>query len=373
MEIAIYHPWLKGKGGAEKVVLEMAKMEEHSVKIYTLFYDRESTFEEFEEHGVEVLGSNEEPGGFIDKGLRFGIGAFTKKLPEDEIDLLVVSEAGLGSLITLRNKNIPTICYCHTPLRAALPEFKKTYLQEQSFLARPAFRTAVGMYNILESRAWKNFDAVIANSETTKGRIQNKGLSDNVSVVNPGADVERNQHESYGDYFFYPSRFRRYKRQDLAIEAFKEADLDDFKLIVAGSAQEEEYIQVLEDMKTENIKIRKDVSGEEWNSLYANAYSVLFLAKKEDWGIIPVEAASYSKPVIAVNEGGPTESVRDGETGYLVEADRTEIADKMKLLAENPDKVEEMGKKAREHSRKYSWNSFREQIAGKIGEFEQEI
>ena len=366
MNVGLYHPWIKGKGGIEKVILETAKRSEHELTVYTLYYDKEATFSELEDIDIQVLGSNKEPGSFIDKGLRFGLGAMTRKIPTKELDALIVSEAGLGSLITFRNHDLPVLCYCHTPLRPALPEFRETYIDEQPSLLKPVYSLGLKFYSLLERKAWSYFDHVAANSETTKQRIIDKGLSENVSVVNPGADIDNNQHEEYGDYFLYPSRFRRYKRQDLAIQAFQEADLDDFKLVLAGSAQEPEFIEELEEMSDENTEIETDVSGERWNELYSNAYSVLFLAEKEDWGIIPVEAASFSKPIIAVNEGGPTESVEDGETGFLVDAAPDSIAEKMKFLAERPEKVREMGEKAKEHSEKYSWENFSSKLDEKV-------
>lgn len=366
MNVGLYHPWLKGKGGAEKVILETARKTEHNLTVYTLYYDKEATFSEFEEVNIQVLGENKEPGSFIDKGLRFGLGAMTRKIPTQELDALIVSEAGLGSLITFRNHDIPVLCYCHTPLRPALPEFKETYLEEQSTLLKPVYSLGLKFYSLLEKTAWKHFDHVTANSETTKNRIINKSLAKDVSVINPGADVENNQHQEYGDYFFYPSRFRRYKRQDLAIQAFKEANLDNFKLVLAGSGQEPEFIEELEEMSNEKIEIETDVSGERWNELYSNAYSVLFLAEKEDWGIIPVEAASFSKPIIAVDEGGPQESVKDNETGFLIEANSEAIAEKMSFLADRPEKVKEMGEKAKEHSKQYSWNNFSQKLDEKV-------
>jgi alpha-1,3/alpha-1,6-mannosyltransferase len=78
----------------------------------------------------------------------------------------------------------------------------------------------------------------------------------------------------------------------------------------------------------------------------------------EDWGITPIEAGSYEKPVISVNEGGPTESIVDGETGYLVDPTPEAFADAMEELAENPEKAREMGEKGREESKKYTWDRF---------------
>ena len=363
MKYAIYHPWLKGRGGAEKVVLEMAKSQEHDITVFTLFYDKEKTFEGFEDVNVEVIGSNREPTSFFDKGMRFGLGAMMRKLPLKDYDALIVSEAGIGSLIAIRNHEIPVIAYVHTPLRPALPEFKKQYRKEKSKAVRPVYDTGIKVYNMLESTAWGYFDKVIANSELTKKRIVEKGLKkeEEVEIVNPGAEIVEEECEM-GDYFFYPSRFRRYKRQHLAIEAWKKADTGDYRLVLAGSGQEGEYMEELREAADDSIEIKTDVPDEEWRELYRNSYAVLFLAEKEDWGIIPLEAGMYGKPVIAVNEGSPAETVLDGETGYLVEPNADDLAEKMREMAYYRDKAEEMGEKGRENAQKYSWENFRKKI-----------
>lgn len=369
MDIAVFHPWLKEKGGAEKVVLEYVKRSENNVTILTSFYDAESTFDEFQELDVKEVGWQGEAGGFISRLLKFSLGGAFTKLDLEEYEAIIFSTSGVSTPFTVRNHSQLTLGYCHTPLRAALPEFKDSYMQDISPKLRPFFGIATWFFGKLENFSWRFFDHVFVNSENTKRRILDRGLEKegNLTVLNPGADIEENKSESYDKYFLYPTRFRSYKRHEIAIEAFKQADLDDeFELVLAGSAQEEEYIEELEEMAGENVRFEKDVPGEMWKNLYANCYSVLFCAEKEDWGIIPVEAASYSKPIISVNEGGPKESVINGETGFLVEPNPEAFAEKMEHLAENPEEAREMGEKAREHSKKYSWDRFADKMDRKI-------
>jgi glycosyltransferase involved in cell wall biosynthesis len=45
----------------------------------------------------------------------------------------------------------------------------------------------------------------------------------------------------------------------------------------------------------------------------------------EPFGLVPLESMACGTPVIAVREGGLRESVRDGETGYLVDRDETAL------------------------------------------------
>lgn len=363
MKIALYHPWLKSRGGAEKVLLEILERSEHDVTLFTLYHDPDNTFARFDEHDVTIIGENTAPSGFLDRSLRFGLGTVFRNLPLDGYDALVVSEAGLGCLIAARNHDLPVHCYCHTPLRANMHEFRGTYRSELNPLLRPFFDLGSVVYSFLEKRAWRNFDSVMANSELTERRIRKKGLySGEMDIVHPGIDPEDFAPGSQDAYFLYPSRFRRYKRQDLAIKAFQEADIEGFRLVLAGSSQEEDYIQELEEMAGENIEIRTDVPEEEWQTLYENCYAVLFMAENEDWGLAPLEAMAAGKPVIAVNEGGYTEAVQHGETGVLVDAAPTVIGAAMTELAEDEEMAAMLGKHGREVVEKYTWDRFIERF-----------
>lgn len=373
MRVAIFHPWLKEKGGSEKVVLEYAKRSEHDVTVLTPFYDPDNTFKEFEDIDVEEVGWQGEAGGFISRLLKFSLGGAVTDLDLEEYDAVIFTNSGVSTPITIRNHDQLTLGYCHTPLRAALPEFRDSYRKDVSPVLRPFFGIATWFFGKLEKLAWNYFDHVFVNSENTRERVLRRELAgeEKLTVLNPGADVEENRSESYEKYFLYPTRFRRYKRHELAIKAFEQADLEDFELVLAGSAQEEDYVEKLEEMAGEKVSIETDVSDERWEELYANCYTVLFCAEKEDWGLIPVEAASYEKPVISVNEGGPRESIIDGDTGFLVEVDPAAFAEKMRYLAENPEKVREMGEKADKHSKKYSWANFAEKLDRKLNKLEE--
>lgn len=364
MHLALYHPWLKSKGGAEKLLLEVLERSSHDVTLYTKFYDADATFAAFQEHDVQVLGSNRAPRNMVDTAVRFGLGSLTVNIPLEEHDALVVSEAGLGSLAAIRNRSVPVYCYCHTPLRIALPEFTETYRQDVPVWKQPFIDIGVLVYDVLERWAWKQFDGVMANSSLTRDRVAFKALADedDITVVNPGVDVEGFEPGDFDPYFLYPSRFRRYKRQDLAVEAFRQADLDGFRLVLAGSGQEQDYIDELKQMAGDNVEFKIDVPGDEWQALYENAYGVLFLAEQEDWGIVPLEGMAAGKPVIAVDEGGYTDVLEDGEHGYLVDADPAQIAEKMQDLAADEDSAKYMGEQGRKAVNAYSWDNFIERF-----------
>ncbi|GAI52225.1 unnamed protein product, partial [marine sediment metagenome] len=56
---------------------------------------------------------------------------------------------------------------------------------------------------------------------------------------------------------------------------------------------------------------------EELKKLYFNAAVYVFPSKKEDFGIVIIEAMGAGVPVVAWKSGGPTDIVVNGKTGFL--------------------------------------------------------
>ncbi|MGA8142117.1 MAG: glycosyltransferase, partial [Desulfobaccales bacterium] len=125
-----------------------------------------------------------------------------------------------------------------------------------------------------------------------------------------------------------------------------------------------QYFQsLLEQSKYCNsIKFITNPSVEEARLLLSSCYAALNTTQNEDWGMVPLEANAYGKPVIAVNRGGPTESQVDGVTGYLVAPEPNAFARAMALLAKNEELVWEMGKAARQNALKYDWSAVVEKL-----------
>jgi glycosyltransferase involved in cell wall biosynthesis len=70
----------------------------------------------------------------------------------------------------------------------------------------------------------------------------------------------------------------------------------------------------------------------------------------EAFGRVVIEAMAASKPVVAVNAGGPAEIIQHGQTGLLYSSgDAHELAQQIMLLLSNPDLSERIGKNARKH------------------------
>jgi glycosyltransferase involved in cell wall biosynthesis len=81
-------------------------------------------------------------------------------------------------------------------------------------------------------------------------------------------------------------------------------------------------------------------------SLYRDRYGQTYAAP-ELMGLTTLEAMACGTPGICTRVGGMPEFVREGETGFIV-ADRDELTDRLRLLANNPALVERMGRLARQ-------------------------
>ena len=83
----------------------------------------------------------------------------------------------------------------------------------------------------------------------------------------------------------------------------------------------------------------------------AQSHAVVYTPSNEHFGIVPLEAMAMARPVLAVNNGGPRESVLHGRTGWLCEPTPEAFAQayaQVAALAATPQ-LREMGHAARAH------------------------
>ena len=98
------------------------------------------------------------------------------------------------------------------------------------------------------------------------------------------------------------------------------------------------------------------MSEEEKLALLRRAWALCFTSPKEGWGITNLEAAACGTPVVASRSPGLRESVRDGETGFLVDhGDVPALAAAMQRLAASPTLVESLGARGRTFAGGFTW------------------
>lgn len=369
MKMIITQSNLTLKGGAERVVLEIAKR--YDAKIYTAEYDESRTFEGFKDLDVEVISSKSLlsllPYNRLSQGMSYGMAFYLKKVGED-YDLI---NAHVSPSHWIRNKNDRVLWYCHTPLREVYDLYKYRMNMKKA-MEKPVYALGSMAVRSIDKKIVNRIEGIVANSSNTKFRIEKYFGRKDVSVINPGVDPKRYANNGTEKFFFYPSRFSPNKRQEYAIKAFdifkrKYRGLG-YKLVLAGAVSKDkfyyDYYKYIKNLAAEvqDVEVLKNAEDEEVYSLMSRATAVLYTPVDEDFGLVPLEAMASMKPIIAVGQGGPKETIVNGKTGYLARNEE-EMAELMNFVRENPKIAEQIGAEGRKRVElKYSWKEFFEKF-----------
>jgi glycosyltransferase involved in cell wall biosynthesis len=205
-----------------------------------------------------------------------------------------------------------------------------------------------------------------AISESTRDDLAARGIpADQIRVIHPGVDTAR-FHPPADDRrmnpatFVYLGRLKRYKGVETAIRALVEARAagPDLRLLVAGQGDDRPRLERLarELGVGESVRFLGFVDEKEKLRLLRESAANVFPSPKEGWGITVMEAAACGTPSLASDSPGLRDSVRHGETGWLVpHGESAPLAARMLELAGNPGLVGRLGAAARRWAEQHSW------------------
>ena len=202
-----------------------------------------------------------------------------------------------------------------------------------------------------------------AISGSTAADLAERGIPrETVDVIYPGIDTvhytPRLELRSPAPLFAYLGRLKRYKGVHHVIRSFAAMDHPTATLEIAGAG---DYRPALERLAAsldlgERVRFLGRIHEQAKLALLRRAWALVFASPKEGWGITNLEAAACGTPVVASNSPGIRESVRDGDTGYLVpHGDVRAMAAAMSRLAADPHLVERLGAQARGFAETFTW------------------
>jgi glycosyltransferase involved in cell wall biosynthesis/predicted metal-dependent phosphoesterase TrpH len=160
----------------------------------------------------------------------------------------------------------------------------------------------------------------------------------------------------------YAGRLTKEKGADLLVESFLRAYAADprLHLLLAGGGPEEE---MLRERLGDQATFLGWLEGDELPRAYASADIFLFCSRTDTFGQVLVEAGASGLPVVAVDEGGPSSIVIDGETGRLSEPQPAMLAAAIQQLADSPAWRAKLGRQGREAARARTWEASMLQLA----------
>jgi glycosyltransferase involved in cell wall biosynthesis len=194
------------------------------------------------------------------------------------------------------------LCYCYTPMRYVWDQVD-AYLGQG--LRRTVARPLVSYLRSFDVRtsAPGRVQRFVAISQCVADRIARHYLRD-ASVVYPPVDVDRLRPDGNppDDFYLLVGGFVPYKREDLALEAFRKLGR---RLVVAGDGPTRAALAA---QAPSNVSFLGRVTDAELAHLYARCRALIY-PQEEDFGIVAVEAQACGRPVIALGRGGALETV----------------------------------------------------------------
>jgi glycosyltransferase involved in cell wall biosynthesis len=201
------------------------------------------------------------------------------------------------------------VCYCHSPMRY-LWDFYHRYRNGATVgrLSRPFFTLASHYLRMWDTASADRVDYFVANSQNVASRIR-KHYRRDATVIYPPVNIDAGYvADKIEDFYLAVGHLVDYKRMDLAVAACNRLGR---RLHVVGNGGQ--YAR-LRKLAGPSIHFCGPLSDKELREQYAHCRALLFPGE-EDFGIVPVEALSFGRPVIAYERGGVLETVKGFRTG----------------------------------------------------------
>uniref|UniRef100_G3T234 Alpha-1,3/1,6-mannosyltransferase ALG2 n=2 Tax=Loxodonta africana TaxID=9785 RepID=G3T234_LOXAF len=391
--VLFLHPDL-GVGGAERLVLDAAlalRARGCDVQIWTAHYDPGHCFSESRELPVHCAGD------WLPRSLGWGgrgaalcayvrmvyLALYVLLCSGVEFDVVVCDQVSACiPVLRLARRRKKILFYCH------FPDLLLT--KRDSFLKR-LYRAPIDW---VEEYTTGMADCIVVNSQFTANVFKNtfKTLSHiDPDVLYPSLNVtsfDSAVPEKLDDLvpkekkflFLSINRYERKKNLKLALEALVELrgrltsqDWDRVHLIMAGGydvrvLENVEHYQELKNMVRQSdlgqhVTFLRSFSDKQKISLLHSCTCVLYTPSNEHFGLVPLEAMYMQCPVIAVNSGGPLESILHSVTGFLCEPDPVHFSEAMEKFIHKPSLKATMGLAGRARVKeKFSFEAFAERL-----------
>ena len=319
MKVAIVHDYLTKLGGAERVLSAIAEIWPHA-PIYTSVLDKtvvsaSSIFadREIKATPLQNLPLKKELNKIIVPFLPFAF----ENLDLAEYDVVISS--GYFAKGVLTKPHQLHVNYCNTP-----PRFLYHYGTETKVRDNAVGRLLIGPVDhklrIWDYTSAHRPDLIVANSVTVAERIE-KFWQRNARVIYPPVELPEEYpsedalkarwKDQNGQFSLAIGRLEPYKNTKLIVETCNK--LEKF-LKVAGVGSE---LKELKKIAGPTVDVMGRVPEEDLPLLYAGCKALVVAAEEEDFGLTPVEAMAYGKPIIALRSGGYRETVVDSKTGIF--------------------------------------------------------
>jgi glycosyltransferase involved in cell wall biosynthesis len=331
MKVALVHDWLTGMRGGERCLEVLCELFP-AADIFTLLHVKGAVSSIIEKHPIQTSFIQQLP--WSSQGYRNYLPLFPLAIKSFDLkgyDLVIST-----SHCVAKGVHVPTgtchLAYIFTPMRYIWDQFDSYFLTGgvTSWLRRTAMHVIRPWLQKWDRSSNDQIDAFVAISQHVAGRIRSY-WDRGAMVVYPPVNWEgyATSYENEGFYLMVTSLVP-YKRVDLTIKA---ANTLGFSLKIIGNGPETKRLLALAGPSVELLGWQSDHVVSE----HLARCRALIFPGEEDFGIVPLEAMSCGKPVIAYGKGGVLETVvpLNPQDSSVLERGSTGMG----LNAENPTGV----------------------------------
>ncbi|KQZ67228.1 glycosyltransferase [Nocardioides sp. Root151] len=328
--VAIAHDYLTQRGGAERVVLSLAKGFPDA-PIYTSLYEPETTFPEFKGLDIRTSSLNRVRAFRSDHRKALPFLAHAMSQMTIDADVVIASSSGWAHGVGGDHKKL---VYCYSPARWLYQS--GVYLSgESAVLTRLGLRAVSTPLREWDRRHARAADRYLAISTVVQARIRDAYGLDSTIVPAPScaplldvaAEAIDEPAVDRGGYVLCVSRLLPYKNVDKVVAAFRE--LPDRHLVVVGRGPE--WDNLTRDLPA-NVTFLRDLTDGQMRTVYERS-AALVAASHEDFGLTPLEAAAFGKPSVVLAAGGFLDTMVEDRTAVFFDApEPARIADGIRRL-----------------------------------------
>jgi glycosyltransferase involved in cell wall biosynthesis len=322
VNLALVHDWLNQLGGAEDVLETLHAMYPRA-PVFTSIYDRARMPAAWRSWDIRATWLDRMPA--IHRRhqpyMPLFAALWARTTIPAEFDTLLSNKSAFCLGARPAHASGRHICYCLTPTRFTY-DFG-SYRQRERIPG-----ASIGILNALNARlrAWETqaaqrVDTFIAISREVQQRIKTFYGRESTVIYPPVAIPTEAVSAQDDGFYLIASRLLPYKRVDLAIEACAKLGAP---LVITGDGRDRARLEALiQRYPNANIKLMGRVDDATLADLFKRCKAFIFPGF-EDFGIAPVRAMAYGKPVIAFARGGAIDTVIDGQTGIMFAEQRVE-------------------------------------------------
>ena len=358
MDIGMVFPFLDYYAGAQIYFLECLKRwkKNNDITIYSVKFDRE-LYEDYD-IGVDVKPINVP---FKKELMRIPL-IFQHRLASKYLGNHEIYNSHTFPCHSLDVEN--NVWTPHDPSRILYD--LSVLMKKESLPKRILYDTTAPILRRVDKKNYRA-SVTIANSYFSSKYYER--IYDNIGkieVVYPGVDYDKydnQQIEKNPNCILAVSRLFDVKRFDLAIKTLNYLDDETYLVIIGEGPYKENLIELTKELKLEDRVIFKGfVSDNELINHYKMALCSIFLPYEEPFGMVVLESLAAGTPVIGkTNGGGYTEIIKENETGFLVDYDPREIANKIKYMQENEFEYKKMVQKCKKTAKQHTWKETADQ------------